>query len=738
MKKILLLVFIFTMPAQIHAQWELCNGPYGGSIYKFAVHDSIIFTVTRTGFSAGSVFLSTNSGKNWKQLGSGLETKMIADLAISADGSEIFALSDSGVFYSTNNGAGWSNIGPKFSGLNKSIAVYGNDSGGTNVIVGTYSNGIFLSRDLGKSWEQPDSNFKPDIHSICVIGSRIFACTWGQGLYFSTNDGKNWEPASFIPEGQDDILAVLRVIVGPDSASLFACTYWAGVYVSKDNGENWTAVNSGLMNRLVNCLALAGKNLFAGTDNGVFRSSNDGTSWQYAGLKGIEIAEIAVQSSGDESRVNLFAGAHFDKGIFLSTDLGESWTEANQGITNLNIEALAVYEDEAGFARLFAGARGLGISKSTDNGESWTKADSGLPPNRIPLSFAYNNSKMFVRTDSGLFISSDYGNSWTDIGSGLPVGQYGNKIFVSSDTTGRMSIFAGTVRGLYRSIDTGKSWIEVNSGLPISGETHSKSRETHTTAFAQMGPFIFIGFRSYIFFENQSYGGLFRSSDNGANWTKLSQGLPENSTANDIAVMGKNIFAAINEEVFLSTDNGTSWKNITPASPGLTGANSFAVNKANLFAASGNSVYLTADKGTSWKDISQGLPAFLSWSHLTNSSTHLFIGIPGYGVGRLLLSGIAAEIDGPYEVPVKFSLEQNYPNPFNPTTKIKYSIPRESKVTICVYNTLGEEVGILVNETLKAGIHEVNFNPGSLSSGVYFYQIRTGNYVQTKKMVLLH
>ncbi len=85
----------------------------------------------------------------------------------------------------------------------------------------------------------------------------------------------------------------------------------------------------------------------------------------------------------------------------------------------------------------------------------------------------------------------------------------------------------------------------------------------------------------------------------------------------------------------------------------------------------------------------------------------------------------------------QFKLYQNYPNPFNPTTKIKYQIPKEEKVTLKVYDILGREVSTLVNEIKSAGIHEINFNASRLASGVYFYRITAGNYSDIKKIVLL-
>lgn len=84
-----------------------------------------------------------------------------------------------------------------------------------------------------------------------------------------------------------------------------------------------------------------------------------------------------------------------------------------------------------------------------------------------------------------------------------------------------------------------------------------------------------------------------------------------------------------------------------------------------------------------------------------------------------------------------FSLEQNYPNPFNPTTSIRFGITERGIATLKLFNTLGEEVALLVNDELNAGTYTVNFDASKLTSGVYFYTLTSGNYTATKKMLLL-
>jgi aminopeptidase N len=88
-------------------------------------------------------------------------------------------------------------------------------------------------------------------------------------------------------------------------------------------------------------------------------------------------------------------------------------------------------------------------------------------------------------------------------------------------------------------------------------------------------------------------------------------------------------------------------------------------------------------------------------------------------------------------VPGSYSLEQNYPNPFNPSTKIKYNLPKKDFVTIKVFNLLGKEIFILVNQLQDAGEYEIEFNASGLNSGIYFYRMEAGQFTQTRKMMVL-
>jgi hypothetical protein len=107
------------------------------------------------------------------------------------------------------------------------------------------------------------------------------------------------------------------------------------------------------------------------------------------------------------------------------------------------------------------------------------------------------------------------------------------------------------------------------------------------------------------------------------------------------------------------------------------------------------------------------------------------------GVWRRPLSEMMTSVEQYDELPNGFVLEQNYPNPFNPTTVIKFQVSSSKFVSLKVYDVLGREVKTLVNEKLEAGSYETTFDATGLASGIYFYRLQSGEFVSTKRLLLL-
>jgi hypothetical protein len=230
--------------------------------------------------------------------------------------------------------------------------------------------------------------------------------------------------------------------------------------------------------------------------------------------------------------------------------------------------------------------------------------------------------------------------------------------------------------------------------------------------------------------------------DSGKNWKTIGGFNNENSvnsSINSITVTHNNtiIYGSYVNGIYRSTDFGNSW------------ANSFstlAVFKLlkygypeKIFAFSDdlskNDVYMSLNDGMTWSSIPSNKQIMdLKDAYIdTNGQIYLISGNSLYIPTSVV--GIVKD-EGPL-LPAAFKLIQNYPNPFNPTTIINYSIPKESFVTIKVYDLLGRELTTLVSEEKNAGEYSVKFNGSKLASGVYLYRMQAGNFIQTKKLVLI-
>jgi hypothetical protein len=366
----------------------------------------------------------------------------------------------------------------------------------------------------------------------------------------------------------------------------------------------------------------------------------------------------------------------------------------------------------------FAGSSGDGVFRSTDNGTNWTAINNGLDTNVFSL--AVSGTNLFAGTDDGIFLSTNSGTSWT--AAGLT-----GELVLSLAVSGT-NLIAGS-GSIFFSTNNGTNWTVAATGFP--GFLHTACYSlvvSGTNSFATFGPTYFIPLRS----------GLMLSTNNGTSWTVVDTSFTD-SLLFSLAVLGTNLFAG-GVGVHISTNNGTTWA-LDTTGMGFTSVSSFAVSGTNVFAGTyDGGVFLSTNNGTSWTAVNSGLPGGNSsyTRALTLVGTYLFVVTDDGLVWRRPLSEMITGVkDQNNDIPSQFILEQNYPNPFNPSTKIRYSVPQSSDVMIKVFDILGKEVATLVNEEKPAGSYDVNFDAAGLSSGIYFYKLQAGNFIETKKMILI-
>ena len=155
---------------------------------------------------------------------------------------------------------------------------------------------------------------------------------------------------------------------------------------------------------------------------------------------------------------------------------------------------------------------------------------------------------------------------------------------------------------------------------------------------------------------------------------------------------------------------------------------------------------LSQNSRVAWSSFNVGFAKFQTSNTIVNSvAGQNFVGTSLLGNAEII-SGFLADtlfrtvitaVHDQEGLPSTYSLAQNYPNPFNPSTSISYQLPRQSYVTLIIYNILGREIATLVDEMKQPGKYFVQWNASDIPTGVYFYRLVTGNYVQTKKLVLM-
>ena len=163
----------------------------------------------------------------------------------------------------------------------------------------------------------------------------------------------------------------------------------------------------------------------------------------------------------------------------------------------------------------------------------------------------------------------------------------------------------------------------------------------------------------------------------------------------------------------------------------LTGA------KTGIVVGQFGAIISTTDGGITWTPQSSGTIFGLTGVSFTHANTGTAVG-GGGTILRTTTGGTTWVQEEPTsQIPNHFALEQNYPNPFNPSAAIGFSLPRPGYVRLQMFNILGEEVATLVNEELNVGTYTTQWNATGEASRVYFYRLHTGDFLDTKKLLLL-
>ncbi len=399
---------------------------------------------------------------------------------------------------------------------------------------------------------------------------------------------------------------------------------------------------------------------------------------------------------------------------FYSLQLNAQWIQTNGPYYNnllISPSAITFNGSDIFTGTIQGGIQAGSIFKSSDNGGNWTLTNTGITSSYINT-LVCSNGVLLAGTDYGIFRSTNNGYEWYPSNNGL------TRLFVTTLTANENNIFAGTSNGIYLSTDNGINWNPINIDM----------YEIQITGILNLGDSLFAATQSE---------GVYISPDLGNSWFMSNSGLNSLSTMGLTEVDGNIFVASRSRGVFKSTDKGMSWSSSDNGLPSELYPRTIISYDSLLFLGAGIGVFMSDDQALNWKNITPGLANTIAEVLGANSDT-LYAGPYQGGVWKRSIANILTDVKKDFnEVPNKFTLSQNYPNPFNPSTKISWQAPVSGWQTIKVYDVLGNEVATLVNDYRPAGSYEIEFIASHLPSGVYFYKLKVGDYVETRKMVLL-
>jgi len=254
----------------------------------------------------------------------------------------------------------------------------------------------------------------------------------------------------------------------------------SGVYRSTNLGSNWTAVNNGLTAQYIYALSTDGTNLFAGSDK-VFISTDNGGNWS-AASNGMTCSYVqALLISGS----NIFAGT-YGGGAYLSTNNGANWTAINNGIGSVYVNTLALSGTNLFSGNGPAAGSGGGVYKSTNNGASWISVNNGVPGNAGIKTLLATGTNIYAGDNTnGIYMTTNNGANWTAVNNGIT----GYNLYIYSLANFGTSAFVGTAYSIFQTTNNGGNWVQVSQGFSY----------LTTRAFAFINDYIFAGTNSSVY-----------------------------------------------------------------------------------------------------------------------------------------------------------------------------------------------------------------------------------------------
>ncbi|MFQ5649410.1 MAG: alpha/beta fold hydrolase [bacterium] len=667
------------------------------------------------------------------------------------------------------------------------------------IYAGTRDVGVHKSSDYGGTFTRLTSGltdhkiFKilmdPGNPNVLYLGTGGDNNSSSESVFKSTNAGASWaQKNSGLPS--KFVFALART----SANTLYAGTNGTGIYKSTSGATQWTSANSGVASGVeIHSFAVHpndSRTLFAGTRRGLmYKTTNGGSTWSLVDLPGN--TDYVLSIVFDPAKANTMFVATFGHGVYKSTNGGNSWFQTNDGLGDLQVNHIVFTPG----GEILLGTRSGGIFKSTDGGITWSHFGGGIFSKVHHLVFSRLEPNIFyVGARDGIYRVNDPNALFITVtspavGSDWEQGTNHN-IEWSSNATGQVqiSLHRGGNEIEIIAANTGNdgqhTW-QVSSDLPAANDyTVRVGSVSHSAPFDYSDEFAVSETPFLAILSPSTDSDWQRGSTQTIEWTSNAGG-----SVRIRLFRGNSIIQTISN----TTENDGSFPWSVPTS--LTAADDYRIRITSTSTSSlevtsatftisdapflqvvipdSEDIWLAGTTQTiEWDSNVQGnvrirLYRGAALQQTIRSSTpndgsddwNIPGTIPAANDYRIRLTSTsnsalddtsdAFTIDNVTSVeprangvPRHYALRQNYPNPFNPETEIRFELPQAQQVVLTVYSLLGEEIVRLLNETKPAGVHAVQWNGRDkrgmqVASGIFVYQMRAGEFVMSRKLVLV-
>jgi hypothetical protein len=446
---------------------------------------------------------------------------------------------------------------------------------------------LLISASSIAQWQPTRGLYSGYVHSIIINNGQIICGT--SAIYKSSDDGKTWYLSN---NGMSGSIMYIWSIV-KSGTNLIAGTN-EGIYYSTDNGDNWNLA-SGTSAMNIWKLCVKGSNVFAATSsNGIYKSINNGQNWS-ASSTGIttpylDMRCIVVMGS------DLYAGTD-GHGIFKSTNDGASWSTVNTGLPGsyYSVSCLGVVG-----TTLIAGTYGAGVYKSTNGGSSWSAINNGINSNDDMMGIGVNGTSVYASTMTGNLLKTTDLTNWNALGP-VTIGIPRYEAFYANGSSFYIGSWAASyterAHGLFRTMDDGISWKQV-------GIT-----EMQVSALEVAGSNILAGTVDPT--GNTFRTTLYKTTEADSTWV-YNPGNFDGANITAIKASGTTAYLFSydcpgSSYCYRSTNSGNNWTS-TGTDAIYNRFNTFAI-AGSLIYAGDNFVYVSSDNGQTWTQVSSGIPS---------------------------------------------------------------------------------------------------------------------------------